>query len=136
MAYLRVASAALLVWLALLDAGVCYAAERIALACSGSMTSSGPPREPIDDDEGIIVDLDSGLVIWRDKPFPLFGKERNKISFQSKKEIEPRKEGSPLAKGGVTRLTGAFHATYDFGSASQPMEEIYNLTCKRTNPVF
>src|SRR5262249_25769577 len=40
MAYLRVASAALLVWLALLDAGVCYAAERIALACSGRVRLS------------------------------------------------------------------------------------------------
>jgi hypothetical protein len=89
MAYLRVASAALLVWLALLDAGVCYAAERIALACSGSMTSSGPPREPIDDDEGIIVDLDSGLVIWRDNAFPIVGNEGNMISFQSKWTSNP-----------------------------------------------
>jgi hypothetical protein len=136
MAYLRVASAALLVWLALLDAGVCYAAERIALACSGSMTSSWPPREPIDDDEGIIVDLDSGLVIWRDNAFPIVGNEGNMISFQSKMDIEPGKEVPPLTKGWLDRVTGAFHATYDFGSASQPMEEIYNLTCKRTNPVF
>src|SRR5262249_56101079 len=97
MAYLRVASAALLVWLALLDAGVCYAAERIALACSGSMTSSGPPREPIDDDEGIIVDLDSGLVIWRGNAFPPWGKEGKKISFQSKMDIATPPQRPPAA---------------------------------------
>jgi hypothetical protein len=110
MAYLRVASAALLVWLALLNAGVCYAAEGIALACSGSMTSSGSPREPIDDDEGIIVDLASGLVIWRDDAFPIVGNEGNMISFQSKMEPrailwadQPVPQSRPPA--GVTSLT-------------------------------
>src|SRR5262245_23451066 len=78
----------------------------------------------------------SVLVIWRDHAFAIRENQGNMISFQSEMDVKPGEEIPPLTNGWLDRVTGAFHATYDFGSVSQPLEESYSLICKRTNPVF
>lgn len=70
-----------MVWVALLNTGVSYAAERIVLACSGTLTSSLSPHEHSRDAEGIIIDLDAGLMMWGSDTFPLVSNEGNITRF-------------------------------------------------------
>jgi hypothetical protein len=118
--------------LTLLTGTPCYAGERIVLTCTGTMTDLGD-RSP--DAEGITIDLDAGLLMWRSDTFPLVN-EGNIIRFKKAELPKPGEEVPPWTEGWLDRVTGTFYATYDWGSASEPKQSTYELTCKPAKPLF
>jgi hypothetical protein len=102
------------------------------------------PRGPPD---GLVIDLDGGVVTWGDEVIPIASIKGNFIEFRSKEEAKALDSHSYFGTmDRVTRVVSIFEnwarESWDT-DVTQPKprplltEEItYNFTCKRTNPVF
>jgi hypothetical protein len=137
LADLRVVPAALVVCMALLSAGAGYAGEKINLVCYGT-ASDDPLSSKVSKygPDGLIVDLDANTVTWGSDSFPIKENKGSLISFEG----GSREDRAPGATTGtIDRITGVAsisqHWVYgQYGERSA--ESTYDLTCKRTNPVF
>jgi hypothetical protein len=134
----------------LLITGVSYAADQIVLICSGTATYywNGISTDRHGPD-GLVIDLDGGIVTWGDVAIPIVKTPGTFIEFESKEIAKAPDSHSYI--GTMDRITGGVSITEHWireiwDSTSYPNqpemkfprdEEIsYDLTCKRTNPVF
>jgi hypothetical protein len=120
-------------------AGLAHAADKITLSCSGTQTSSKAPLEPMSfGPDGVIIDLDRGVLIWGTDTFPIVSNVGSIIWFDGKAKVEEDLEES--WKGWIDRVLGTLHATndYDAGWAKHPapITLTYDLTCKPAKPLF
>jgi magnesium-transporting ATPase (P-type) len=84
---LRLVLAGLAACLAMLT-GESNAAEKIALTCAGTMTSSRSWDQQIDGPESVVIDLDRSVVIWGQTLTPVC--EPREIPLASKARAEKR----------------------------------------------
>jgi hypothetical protein len=132
--------------IALLLTRASYAADKIVLVGSGTATYywKGVSTDRAGPD-GLVIDLDRGIVTWGDVAIPIVKTSGNFIEFESKEKTEAL--DSHTYWGTMDRVTGVVGISERWiRESSEPddpemkfpvTEEIsYNLTCKRTNPVF
>jgi hypothetical protein len=126
---LRVVPAALMVWVAL--TGVSYAANKIAVTCSGTETNGFKewPANP----KSIITDLDRGTVTMRlteEGVFPITEVRENYITFGSGDVFQSHQTE---VRGSIDRVSG--HVTVSvYPGLGQAIT--YDLTCKPAKPLF
>jgi hypothetical protein len=129
-------------------ASLAHATDKIVLVCSGTATYywKGVSTDRAGPD-GLVIDLDGGVVTWGDEAIPITSIKGNFIEFKSKEEAKALDSHS--YSGTMDRVTGVVSIVENWVRESgdtdvtQPKpwplrtEEIsYNFTCKRTNPVF
>jgi hypothetical protein len=111
--------------------GLVSAAEKITLACSGTLTSKStrPPwaEFPVPS-QSIVVDLERGLVMSSFGHFSITEASENSIKFRADFD-EPGK----FTVGGIDRVAGSAIVT---GYKNNEPVSSYNLNCRRTAPMF
>jgi hypothetical protein len=145
---LRAVSAALVVFAAIVNTGVSYAADKIFLVCSGTSTvhwekiSTGPYGPA-----SLVIDLDGGIVTWGDVSIPIVKTQGTFVEFGTKeiaKALDSHSYTGTMDRvtGGVSIMERWVRESWD-SDVTQPKpwplrteEFTYDLTCKRTNPVF
>jgi hypothetical protein len=114
-----------------------YATEKITLACVGTVqTDSGGTNA--DPGESLVIDLDQGIVAFGDKNVPISKNEGNAISFENNfdEERDPKKEKGEWVIWTIDRVVGTAVITEHLYTHYGENDFYYDLTCKRTNPVF
>jgi hypothetical protein len=117
---------------AILLAGESFAANKIMLACEGTLTKNGEANEH-DSGESIVIDLEEGIVQWRSHDFPITGAEGNFITFGNELEDETKKEHGKWTAGTIDHVLGKASITEDefrnYGTSDTKQD--YDLTCKK-----
>jgi hypothetical protein len=99
----------------------------------------GDTVEKYDDPgESLVIDLDQGIVTFGDKNVPISKNEGNAISFENNfdEEQDPKKENGDWIMGTIDRVVGTAVITKHLYTHYGEHDFYYDLTCKRTNPVF
>ena len=107
--------------------GVSYAADKIALTCSGTMVSAGI-KEPAPN-QSLVVDLDRGIVtIGSIGQLSIVKRTENSVSFKGSSE-----DGQTVWQGDVDRFSG-----FAVVSVWRNKEILlhYQLNCRRPEPLF
>jgi hypothetical protein len=109
--------------LALLVIGDSYAADKIVLACSGTL--SGTTETPIPS-LSLIIDLNLFRVMGSIGSFFISKITENRVDFKAVRNGD-------IVLGSVDRYSGSAVITT---RSNQEAVSTYNLTCKRANPLF
>ena len=102
-----------------------YAADKIALVCSGTMETSGPPgsvKSPYGN-LTVVIDLDRGIVTIPLGDFPITEVTKTYIKF---------KAADGRVDGRIDRISGAMGETMGLGN----VRLFFDLTCKSAKPLF
>jgi hypothetical protein len=109
--------------------GVSYAADKIILACSVTVTVNPGPRGPASP-MSLVIDLDQQTVTTNLVDFSITKPTDNSVEFEKR-----RSQDSFLEKmGRLDRISGSADV-WDW-SGGMGAQYQYQLTCKRAKPVF
>jgi hypothetical protein len=124
--------------------GYAASAPTTALICSGNKKDAlgygdyGP--------EGIVVDLDRGVVVWGDDPIPIVKDTGESITFKSLGDNKGKnvsvipKMGGITKEGSLNRTTGVFQGIITLSPEIAPdpkdPSSYFLLTCKPAKPLF
>ena len=118
--------------------GVSNASDKIALTCSGTAREVLNLKADSYGPDSLVIDLDRQTVTWANTTLPIVENKENVISFENKLEDENRKEDGDWISGYVDRVVGtAFiseHRYRNYGLSNGEFQ--YDLSCKRTSPLF
>ena len=107
--------------------GLSYAADKIALTCSGTMVASGTKETA--PSQSLLIDLDRGIVtIGSIGKLSITKRTENSVSFEGKTE-----DGQTVWRGDVDRFSGL--AVVSVWRNKKVLVN-YNLTCRRPEPLF
>ncbi len=106
-----------------------YAADKIILACSVTVTVNAGPRGPASP-MSLVIDLDQQTVTTNLGDFSITKLTDNSVEFEKR-----RSQDSFLEKmGRLDRISGSADV-WDW-SGGMGAQYQYQLTCKRAKPVF
>ena len=107
--------------------GLSYAADTIALTCSGTIVSGGT-KEPAPN-QSLVVDLDRGIVtIGSIGELSIVKRTENSVSFKGSSE-----DGQTVWQGDVDRFSGL---TVVSVWRNKEILLHYQLICRRPEPLF
>jgi hypothetical protein len=108
-----------------------HAAEKISLSCSGTFASKETGFENTPSlNQSLLIDLDQGVVTGSPGEYEIFKVSETSIAFRAQ-------SSDPTVRsivGGVDRVSGAASVTAWLDDSH--VRYIYQLNCKRTNPLF
>ena len=107
--------------------GVSYAADKIALTCSGTMVSAGIKKPA--PNQSLVVDLDRGIVtIESIGELSIVTRTESSVSFKGRSE-----DGQTAWQGDIDRFSGL--AVVSVWRNDEILLH-YQLSCRRPEPLF
>ena len=107
--------------------GVSYAADKIALTCSGTMVSAGIKKPA--PNQSLVVDLDRGIVtIESIGELSIVTRTESSVSFKGRSE-----DGQTAWQGDIDRFSGV--AVVSVWRNDKILLH-YQLSCRRPEPLF
>jgi hypothetical protein len=107
--------------------GVSYAADKIALTCSGTMVSAGIKKPA--PNQSLVVDLDRGIVtIVSIGELSIVTRTESSVSFKGRSE-----DGQTAWQGDIDRFSGV--AVVSVWRNDKKLLH-YQLSCRRPEPLF
>jgi hypothetical protein len=104
-----------------------YAADKIALTCSGTVVSAGT-KEPAPN-QSLVVDLDRGIVTFESiGELSIIKRTENSVSFKGSSE-----DGQTMWQGDIDRSSGV--AVVSVWRNKEALLH-YQLSCRRPEPLF
>lgn len=112
-------------------ADLAHGAEKISLSCSGTFASKETRFKNTPSlNQSLVIDFDRGIVTGSLGDYTIFKVSETSVAFRAESDDPQIK----TIVGGVDRVSGAASVTAWLDDSQ--IRYVYQLDCKRTNPLF